>query len=486
MTEPAKPDAPKPEPVEPPRRFETSHTGIFHGSEIAYRCLAAETHLSGPDGKPRASLFAFSYLADGMDDPATRPVTFLFNGGPGSASLWVHMGALGPRRIEVPDAALAGSGPHTVQDNELCLLDMTDLVFIDPPGTGYSRMLPPAKEAECWGLDADADIVGAFIRAWLTEHKRWASPRFMMGESYGTTRAVAVAGKLAGRLAGIGFNGLALISTILDFHTVRFQAGNPLADACYLPTYAATALHHGLVQPPPPSREAFLDEARQFATSEYLPALFAGGRLNPTARAAIRRKLARFTGLSEQWLERSRLRIDQLRYRKELLRSRGQTVGRFDSRYLGADFDDAGAAPDNDPSSYAVSSAYVAAMNDHLTRALAIDWNRDYVTFNTDALTKWDWHTGIDTGPTRWPGYVNVAPTLGQLLRENPSLRVLVANGLYDLATPFFAAESTIAGNFIDMARIRMTYYEAGHMMYLHPKSLHALVADLRALIAGD
>lgn len=478
---PAEPAAP-----EPPRSFETQHEGRFHDTLVPYRCLAGETHVPGPpghpqEGKPWASIFSFAYVAD-APEPDSRPVAFIFNGGPGSASLWLHMGAFGPRRLVVPsDATHAGTAPYTVEDNTLCLLDRTDLVFIDPPGTGYSRMLAPAKPEDGWGLTVDAQIIAGFIRAWLTAHKRWASPRHLWGESYGTTRAVAVAGELAAGLSGVAFNSLGLISAILDFHTARFQAGNPLPDVCFLPTYAATALHHGAISPAPANMTDFLNEARQFATAEYLPALFAGSRLDATTRQRVRRKLARFTGLSEAWLERTRLRIDAPRFRKELLRERGLTVGRLDSRYLGRDYDDVGEHPEGDPAGSMVDSAFVTAINDHMTRLLAIDWNRPYTVFNRDALTKWDWY-GKPAAPT-WPGYVNVAPTLGRLLREQSGLKVLIANGYFDIATPFFAVESTISGNGIDASRIAMKYYDAGHMMYLHQDSYEALVADMRELL---
>ena len=478
MTETTTPPAPAATPA-PPKSFESRHEGIFHGTRMAYRAVAGELHLPDAKGEPRASVFSFSYLADAAA-PETRPVTFIFNGGPGSASLWLHMGALGPRRIVMPaDAVPAGVSPYAVTDNALCNLDRSDLVFIDPPGTGYSRMLGGAKPEDAWGVETDAEIVGAFIKAWLTKHHRWASPRYLCGESYGTTRAVMVGGVLSGGLAGCAFNGIALISAILDFHTARFQRGNPIADASFLPTYAATALHYGLASAPD-GRDAFLDEARSFAIEDYLPALVAGSRL-PTAKfQRTLRRLARLTGLSETWLERTRLHIEPARFRKELLREQGLTVGRFDTRYSGRDYDDVGELPDADPSSYAVDSAFVSAMNDHLTRGLGIDWATPYMVFNREAIDKWDWVGKPKDGVSRWPAYLNVAPTLGKLQREQPGLRVLIANGLFDLATPFHAVENTIASNGIDAARITMKYYEAGHMMYLHEPSLAALVADLR------
>ncbi len=482
MTEPT---GPKPSPTPAaPSRFESRHHAEHHGASIAYRCLAGETYLPDANGEPRASIFSFSYFTE-SDTPHLRPVTFLFNGGPGSASLWLHMGAFGPRRIVVPsDAKPAGSGPYHVIDNEICNLDATDMVFIDPPGTGYSRMLGEAKPEDAWGVDADAELVAEFIKAWLTANRRWASPRYLCGESYGTTRAIAVAGKLAGGLAGVAFNGIALISAILDFHTARFERGNPLADVSFMPTYAATALHHGRATAPD-GREAFLNEARRFAVMEYLPALFAGSRLSDDRHQNVRQKLSRLTGLSQTWLDGTRLRIEPQRFRKELLRDDGLTLGRFDSRYTGRDYDDVGEMPDADASSYAMDSAYVSAMHDHLTRVLGIDWDRQYVVFNRDALTKWDWHGPRKEGVATWPGYVNVAPILGTLLRQNPGLKVLMANGIYDLATPFHAAECTVAGNGIEAGRVKMTYYEAGHMMYLHEPSLQALVSDLREWMAA-
>ena len=468
--------------------FETNHTGVFNGATIAYRCLAAPATvpMKVGDAEHEAEIFSFSYLAEtpgDSGDPASRPVLFCFNGGPGSASLWLHMGVMGPRRVLLPDAELAGAGPHPVIDNDRCPLDLADLVFIDPPGTGWSKVLGEAKPADAWGIDADARIIGEFIKSWLTRHKRWGSPRFMLGESYGTTRAVAVAHTLMGRLSGVAFNGIALVSAILDFHTARFEPGNVLPDVCWLPTYALTALHHGRVQPKPESREQFLDEIRRFAILEYLPALAAGSRLAEDTQRRVLRQLSRFTGLSQAWLLRARLRIEPGRFRKELLRERGQVVGRFDGRYLGTDHDAAGELPDADPSSYAIESGFVAAVNDVLGRELKCDDQPPYTAFNRDALTKWDWHGPKKDDQPRWPGYPNVAPRLGELLRQNPGLRVWIANGYYDMATPFYAVETTVAGNGVDTARVRMTYYDAGHMMYLHPPSFGRLMDDLREMI---
>ena len=480
-----KPSETKPEPPAPPKKFTTKHSGSFHGKKVAYAAIAGETHLKDAAGKPRASIFTTAYVKDGERDPTRRPVTFVFNGGPGSASLWLHLGVFGPKRLVVPsDGASAGVAPYPFVDNALCPLDLTDLVFIDPVGTGYSRAIGEAKNEEFWGLDADATTIADFIRQWLTDNKRWGSPLYVAGESYGTTRAVAVAGKLHGGLSNVTLNGLALISVIIDFHTARFEKGNPLPDACFLPTCTAAAIYHGVLKKPA-NRDRLLDEVRAFAIEEYLPAMLMGSRLDKKKRAEVKAKLARYTGLSEAWLERTNLRIEPTRFRKELLRDQGKTVGRLDTRYLGEDHDNAGEFPESDPAGHAIGGAYTAAMNDYLTRTLQVDMDRPYTVFNMDALKNWDWYGPKEKQQLRWPGYVNVAPELGRVQRENPGLKVLMANGLYDLATPFFAVETTIAGNGIDAGRIDMTYYEAGHMMYVHEPSLKQLVADFRRLVTG-
>jgi len=474
-------------PLEPPKLFVTHHEGSFHNHHIAYRAIAGETHLKDKAGKPKASLFSFAYLAEHVGDPASRPITFLFNGGPGSASLWLHMGAFGPQRVLVPgDGSFAKGPPYPLVDNPDCCLDVTDLVFIDPIGTGFSQPLGEAKPEDFWGLNEDASLIAEFIIQFLTDHKRWSSPRYLGGESYGTTRSVLTAGKLHGGLAGVAFNGLLLISVILDFHTANFEKGNILPDVSYLPTYAATALHHGKIDPMPADRDAFLNEVRQFALQNYAPALLAGNRLTPERYKQISSQLAGMTGLSAAWIERAHLRLSPSRFRKELLRDQGATIGRFDTRYLGADYDNVGETPDDDPAAYAVKGAYTSAMQDYLGRMLKVELDRPYVVFSMDALKKWKWTSSQEKEVSSWPGYINVAPELGRLQRECPSLKILMANGLYDLATPFFAVENTIAGNGIDATRIDMRYYEAGHMMYVNEDCLTALIADFRSLIKAE
>jgi len=484
QTAPAKPV--QAEPIPAPKRFESRHSGTFGGRKISYRAIAGETHIKDEAGKPRAAMFSTSYVAEDAGDPAKRPVTFVFNGGPGSSSMWLHMGMLGPKRVVVPsDARSAGAPPFPVVENVHCPLDSTDLVFIDPVGTGFSRPVGEGKAEEFWGLDVDARSIITFIRTWLTEHKRWNSPRYLAGESYGTTRAVALVERMHGDFQGLGVNGVLLISAIVDFLTARFDPGNIMPEIGYLPTYAASALYHGKVQASDRSR--FLDEVRAFARTEYAAALLSGAQHDPARRREIAARMARYTGLSAEFIERCKLRIDPARFRKELLRDHGLTVGRFDTRYTGIDPDEAGDAPEADASSYAIDTAYVAAINAHLAE-LGVEMDRPYIGLNREALKKWDWLGKADNGGNflrNWPMAVNVMPALARAQREQPGFRTFIANGYFDLATPFHSVEVSMTTNGVDPSRVVMTYYDGGHMMYVHEPSLDALAADVRSFYMG-
>ena len=465
-----------------PRVFTKSFSGRFNDARLAYTVTAGETHLKNDKGEPRASIFTVAYTKDGDLDPATRPITFVFNGGPGSASLWLHMGVFGPKRVVVPSDGLdAGAAPYTIEDNPFSILDVTDLVFIDPVGTGYSQPLGDAEGKEFWGLREDARSIAEFIRVYLTEHGRWNSPKYVAGESYGTTRAAQLVNELQSTFTGVALNGVILISAILDFHTAEFAMGNTLPYVSFLPTYAATAWYHDAVSDKPATVAEFVDEARAFALNDYSVALLKGSRLPAAEREAIVSKLARYTGLSETYVRQTNLQIGAFRFMKQLLRDRGLSVGRFDSRYTGEDFDDAGEYFDNDASAYAIDAAYVAAINDYLTRELDVDFERRYKILDGEPSRNWNWSTR-DGG---WPSYVNVAPHLGRGMRENKDLRAFIANGYYDLATPFFATENSVAMNGIDPERVVMTYYEAGHMMYTHQPSLEKLAQDVRGFVAN-
>jgi len=478
-----KKEPPAAKPVPEPRSFVTTHTGQFGGAAVAYTATAGEIYLRDDKGDPTASIFSFAYVHDGVKDPATRPVTFLWNGGPGSSSIWLHMGSMGPRRVAVPsDARPAGSPPYKVESNPGALLDATDLVFVDPVGTGFSHALGSHEDKEFWGLNPDADSMADFIRAWLTQNKRWASPKYLAGESFGTTRAAAVAGRLEGDDRGISLNGLVLISEALDYEGSTPEPDNLISFVTYLPTEAATAWYHGKVEGAPKDLAAFLDEARTFAVDEYAPALFKGNRLDPEARARIRKRLAYYTGLSESYVERADLRILATRFRKELLRTEGRSVGRLDGRYVGDDVDDTAAEPDGDAASYAIDGAYVASFNDYLDRDLGVRMDRPYQVSGDQIDKNWKWRP-VPEERSWEPSYVDVTRDLSRAMRRNPSLRVMVAAGYFDFATPFFDAEYTFGRHGMLADRIVFHHYEAGHMMYLHRPSLDALQADMRSFL---
>ena len=464
--------------IPPPNVSVTRHTGAFGGQRVAYTATAGETYLKAADGTPRAAIFSVSYVKAGPRDP-NRPVTFLFNGGPGSGSVWLHMGAFGPKRVAIPsDATDDGGPPYPLLDNPDSLLDATDLVFIDPVGTGFSHALGKTDPKEFWGVTADAKSVAEFVRLWLNENGRWNAPKYLGGESYGTTRAAAVVNELEGAYNDVSLNGVILISTVLDFAAGADTPGNELSPMLNLPSMAATALFHGKAQGA--SVEAFVEEARQFALGPYATALLKGQRLPATERATVRRELARFTGLSEQYLDRADLRVEPARFYKELLRDRGLTVGRLDSRYTGRDYDNAGETPDNDPSFYGIDAGYTAAINAHVRERLGYRTDRSYVTIGN--VGPWDWRLGA--GRDR-DAYLNVTPYLAKAMRENSGLRLFVGQGYYDFATPFFAAEYALTRTGVPQDRVAYRYYGSGHMMYVRDDDRSALSRDVRAFIRG-
>jgi carboxypeptidase C (cathepsin A) len=469
--------------IPPPTVSVTKHSGVFGGKKIAYTATARETYLKGDDGAPKASIYSTAYVKEGNDQ--SRPVTFLFNGGPGSGSLWLHMGAFGPKRVAIPsDARDDGAPPFPLRENPDSLLDVTDIVFIDPIGTGYSRALGKTEAKSYWGVTADAKAVAEFIRTWLTENGRWNSPKFLGGESYGTTRSAAVANELEGSYNDVSLNGIILISTVLDFGVQAEVPGNEMSYVVNLPTMATTAWFHNKVADKPADVATFAAEARAFASGDYLLALLKGNALQGDARADIRKRLARFTGLSEAFLDRADLRVTPGRFYKELLRDRGVTVGRLDSRYTGKDYDNAGEEPDNDPSFYGIDGGYTAAMNAYARGELGFKTDKQYVTIG--GVSDWDWKlTGRRPGGGDSQFYFNVAPYIGKALRENSGLRVFNAAGWYDFATPFFGAEYSLSRTGIPADRIVYHYYDAGHMMYVRDEDRAKLSRDVRAFIRG-
>ncbi|HEY0148341.1 MAG TPA: peptidase S10 [Allosphingosinicella sp.] len=463
-------------PVPPPNVSVTRHSGTFGGQRVSYSATAGETHLKAEDGTPKASIFSVAYVKEPRDP--NRPVTFLFNGGPGSGSLWLHMGAFGPKRVAIPSNARDdGAPPFPILDNPDSLLDVTDIVFIDPVGTGFSHALGKTDPKDYWGVTADARSVAEFIRLWLNENGRWNSPKYLGGESYGTTRSAAVVNELEGRFNDVSLNGILLISTILDFGAQANVPGNEMPYVLFLPSMAAAAHHHNKAPADAGTLESFVDEARRFAIGDYASALLQGQALTGERRADIRRRLSRFTGLSEQYLEQADLRVSDSRFYKELLRDRGLTIGRLDARYTGRDLDNAGEEPDNDPSFYGIDAGYTAALNAWVRDGLKYKTDRHYTTIGP--VGDWDWNLG--GGDSKY--YKNVAPYLGKALRENSGLRLFVGQGWFDFATPFFGAEYALSRTGIPTDRIDYRYYGSGHMMYVRDEDRVKLSRDIRDFI---
>ncbi len=460
---------------------QTKHTVKIGGQEIKYTATAGTILLKLEDGTPKASVFYVAYTRDDISDLTKRPVTFTFNGGPGAASIWLHLGAFGPRRVQMGDAGALTGPPYKLVDNESSLLDVTDLVFIDPVSTGYSRAVPGEAPKQFHGVEEDIQSVGDFIRLYATRNKRWTSPKFLAGESYGTTRAAGLSGYLQGRY-GMYLNGIALISTILNFQTAEFDRGNDLPYVLYLPTYTAIAWYHKkLPADLQGDLQKAVDESRKFAAGEYADALMAGDNL-PSARSSeIAQKLARLTGLPAEYIVQANLRIEIMRFDKELLRSERRTVGRLDGRFKGIDEDAAGAEPSYDPSLAAIVGPYTATLNDYVRGELKFESDLPY-EFLTGRVRPWNYSPYENR-------YVNVAETLRGAMTQNPFLHVYVAKGYYDLATPFYAAEYTMDHLGLDPSlRGHLTggYFEAGHMMYVHQPSLVKLKQELKEFLASS
>lgn len=464
---------PVPELVE----FETRRSGTFNGRQIQYRAVVSNIQLERDDGSRYVDLFTTAYLAEGAEASAARPVTFVFNGGPGSASVWLHMGLFGPRRVAVPsEAGHAGSPPYPVVDNPLSPLDATDLVFIDPPGTGFSRLIGDGKPEDVYGLREDARVVAALIREWTRKHGRWNAPLYIAGESFGTTRAAALLPELMRGSEPLAVSGVILISQAMDYQGSSPWADNLTAFVTYLPTMAATAWYHGKVERDGGTLEAYLSEVEEFAVAEYLPALFKGSELDDETERAVAERYAAYTGLDVDYVLRSRLRVQAGRFLKELLRDEGLAVGRLDGRYTADDVDDAAERADFDAAGSAITTAYSAALHSYLASDLGVSLDRPYYVSGRDVGQNWQWNRA---NPGAEPVYVNTARDLAWALSYNPALRVLVASGYYDYATPYFDAKYTLGRHGIDLDRVTMTYYEAGHMMYVHDPSLEALASDI-------
>ncbi|MEH6620272.1 S10 family peptidase [Maribacter arcticus] len=474
-----------PKPIPEAKSFVTKHQGVFGGKTIDYTTTAKETFLTNKDGDSIASFWSVAYTKTSMGDVTKRPVTFVFNGGPGSASMWLHMGFFGPKIVKVDSDAKNddGAAPYNLVNNENGLLDLTDLIFIDPVGTGYSRLVGKGEGKDFYGLKEDVDSFAQFIRKWVTENERWFSPKYLAGESYGTTRAAALGKALEGSGQNMALNGMILISQALDYAGSTSEPNNITSFITYLPSMAATAWYHKKAGQGK-TLESFTQECRDFTYNTYVPALYKGNLLTDEEKNAIAEKLAYFTGLDKTYILRSNLRILMGRFQKQLLLDKGLAIGRLDGRFMGDEEDKVSEKPHlGDAASYQISAAYTASLNHYFASELKIKMDRPYIT--SGGGSNWRWRTVPDT--QYWePMPVNTAPDLGETMRRNTAMKVMVASGYYDLITPFFDAEYTFDRNGIVKERVQMKYYEAGHMMYTHEPDLIQLSKDIREFITNN
>ena len=453
------------------------------GRGLDYSATAGTLIVRDDDDKPIASIGYVAYTRREAKGGAARPITFAFNGGPGSSSLWLHMGVLGPRRVVVADPSPTPAGPYRTVDNEFGLLDKSDLVMIDPVGTGLSHAVCDHHDEEFWGVDPDVDSISRFITQYVSDNERWSSPKYLLGESYGTTRGAAILNYLRGRRA-FAFNGLILISVATDIEAIFAEfPGNDRPYAVYLPAFAAVSWYHHLAANAPAALEPFLAEVRAYAAGPFAAALSKGDTLGDEELEAVAQKVHDYTGLSVDYLKSARLRVSENAYAHELLKAQGKTVGRLDGRFVGPTWDLREKDADYDPQSAAISAAYAATFLDYYHGELKFGQGATYRTTNLSIGDKWRWTHKTAKGDQP---VVNTGVDLAEALIKDQNLKVLVLNGYYDLATPFSATEYVM--NHLGVPRevgahVTMKYYEAGHMMYVHPPSLAKMKRDLDAFI---
>ncbi len=458
---------------------ETHHELVLRGETLSYTARAGVIPLRDPFDETEAEIFFIAYERDGGADRSKRPLTFAFNGGPGSSSIWLHMGALGPKRVVMEKEGWMPAPPYRYEDNAHTWLDQTDLVFIDPVGTGFSRAAKVDLDKKFWSFKGDVESVGEFIRLYLTRYRRWTSPLFLAGESYGTTRAAGLAGHLVDR--GIAFNGIVLISTALDLAAIRFMPGSDLPYQLFVPTYTATAWYHGRLSPELQKRSLsdLMAEVKAWSEGELTLALMKGDRLPADERRSVAKKLAAYTGLDPDYILGTNLRVNIYRFCKELLREERRSVGRLDSRFRGVEALTVTERPEFDPSMVAIAPPYTSAFSHYVRAELGIETDLTYETLNSTVNESWEWEKGF-------------MPATGEALRsamaKNPYMKVFVGQGYYDLATPLFATEYMLSHMNVDPAfreNIEMECYEAGHMFYLDHESLAAFRADVERFLAS-
>jgi len=475
----------KQQPIPPERSSVTHHELTVNGQTLHYTATAGTLLIrDGEDDHPYGSIFYVAYTLDGAD-PNTRPVTFLYNGGPGSSSIWLHMGSVGPVRVITDSPDATGPAPYQVVPNQYTLLDKTDLVFIDAPLTGFSRAVGKGTPKDFSGVDQDLKAFDKFILRWVTVNERWNSPKYLFGESYGTTRSAGLADALQN--SGISLNGVILLSSILNYNIL--VPGIDEEYIGYLPSYAAIAWYHNKLANKPPDLKAYLDEVRAFARGPYAEALAQGDMLPPAQFDAIAEKVAAYTGLSVQYVKDAKLRINASEFRKQLLRDQGEILGRYDARFEGTDANNVAEFPGYDPSDSGIAGAFTAAFEDYLTRQLKYDSDEPYQV-SSNSIGQWDWHhraPGMMFGFRREETMPDVALDLADAMRKDPKMKVFSANGMFDLATPFFLTEFDISHMMLApqlTKNVEFGYYPAGHMVYLNVEALKELVHDLDGFYA--
>jgi carboxypeptidase C (cathepsin A) len=476
---PTDPTPPDPE----PSHWESHHSIVVEGETVEYNALVGSIILRDDMEKATGELFYTAYFRSNGRPSTQRPIIFAYNGGPGSSSFWLHMGIMGPRRVVTPNVGQQDPPPYPLMDNAYTMLDKADIVMIDPIGTGFSR--PVGDDQDFWGLDEDASSLRQFIQRFLSKHDRWNSPRYLLGESYGTTRSVVLARHLQN--ANIDLNGIVLVSSVLDFNTILFPEGVDLPYIVNLPSFTITSAYHGLLPGGSPNDlEAFIKEAEEWALSDYATALLMGGSLNPTRRNEVLEQMHQYTGLSRDFLDKADLKVTTPEYEKEILRDQGLSLARLDARFTGPSGDLLETTPDHDAQSSALGSAYTSLFNTYVRQELGYDGDREYVPSRGSG--DWNWSRVGDNNSWILSDNVipNVAPDLATALRRNPKLQVLLINGVYDLATPYFAASWTMdhMGLTPDLRdNIERADFAAGHMMYVEQSLLPQWRQTLEAFI---
>lgn len=473
-----------------PKFSVTHHSMRIAGQTIHFTATAGSLILHNSKGQPTASVFFIAYTKDNVQNESNRPLTFLYNGGPGSSAVWLQLGAFGPMRVKTTNAAITPPAPYHLVNNAYSLINVSDMVFIDPVGTGFSHVVGKGKGKDFWGVDQDAQSLVQFIRLYLNKYHRWNSPKFILGESYGTTRSAVLANDLQNN--GISLNGVILQSAILNFETDSYAPGNDLPYMLSLPSYAAVAWYHHALPNQPKKLQPLLGKVEHFAMGEYAQALRAGTALSQTQREDVLTKLHQYTGIPESYWANANLRINNGQFEKELLRNRNEVTGRLDARFSGMSIDWNAEYPRWDPMMEAIAPVFVAAFHHYLADYLRYHSDRKYQFLNYRVIQNWDWKqkTRGEHGGQAWPGYTNVVPDLSMAMVKNPHLQLMVNSGYFDLGTPFFATKYSMH-HLLDpdhggkqlLNRVHMYYYKSGHMVYLHVPSLAKYKSNLAKFI---